>query len=60
MKFEIPDHCLNKLQKQSLDELLRVARGMHYANIVVRINGENRVFEADWIKSIVLEKGNER
>ena len=52
MDYVLPDHCLNEIQHQSIGELLKIAKHSHYINVCVRINGEDRLFEADWIKSL--------
>lgn len=50
--YTLPDHCLNTIQRASLDALLRIAKGAHIIDLRVRINGEDHWFDADWIKSL--------
>jgi hypothetical protein len=44
---------LNEPQMESLYKLAKAVRGMHYANIVVRNNGQDVHFEADWLKHLM-------
>ena len=48
---------INKLQQASIEALVRRCKKAHHVDIVVRINGEYEVFQADWIKH--LEKIDE-
>lgn len=47
---------LSELQVQSLRRLSERARGAHYADIVLRINGRDETtgFEADWLKHLIF------
>lgn len=57
--IQIPLHCLNKLQMDSIREMLKKAPHMHYADVVMRIDGQDIKFQADWIKSMVLPQDKE-
>lgn len=50
MVINIPEKHLNELQQESINNLIRDAKGMHYATILMRINGEDRTFQVDWLK----------
>jgi len=43
---------LNELQIAGLHRLVRMLKGMHYADIVVRTGAQDHYFEADWLKHI--------
>lgn len=52
MVFELACKDLNYLQIDSLLKLIRMAKHAHHIDVVVRINGEDQLFQADWIKHI--------
>jgi hypothetical protein len=41
---------INDLQQASIEQLVRMAKHAHFVNVRVRIDGEWRELEADWIK----------
>lgn len=43
---------LNEPQKVTIERLSKILPIAHYTNIVVRIDGQDEVYEADWLKSI--------
>jgi len=43
---------INDLQQSSIERLVRISKQAHFVNVRVRINGEWREFEADWIKHL--------
>jgi hypothetical protein len=45
------DH-INFLQDASIEKLVQVCKQAHYVDVDVRINGENRRYQADWIKHL--------
>lgn len=45
------DH-INKFQQSSIMTLVKLAKAAHYVDVVVRINGEYRVIQADWLKHL--------
>ncbi len=46
----IPLDELNEWQRETIGRLLETVRGMHYADIVVRRDGKDWGFEADFLK----------
>ncbi len=54
MIFRIDDKSLSEPAKKTLLEVLRVSKGAHMTDIDMRINGEDKRFEADWIKYIEI------
>ena len=42
-------------QLKTIRELALVLPGAHYADIRVRTGGENRIYEADWLKHLLAE-----
>ena len=57
MKLEIDEICLNPLTKSDIEEI--TAGGLndaHMIDIVVRRNGRDEWYEADWIKYLKLAK----
>ena len=52
MKFVIDSSDLNDLQIESIRKLIEIKDVIHYINITVRVNGEDRIFEGDWLKNI--------
>jgi hypothetical protein len=47
---------INELQQASIEKLVTLCAGAHMIDVVVRYEGEDRRFQADWIKH--LEKRN--
>jgi len=50
--WQLPAGKINELQQTSIERLVRMAKQAHFVNVRVRINGEWREFEADWIKHL--------
>lgn len=48
----LPAEKINSLQQESLLDLVRLCKGAHFTNVRIRINGEWREVEADWIKHL--------
>lgn len=48
--WTVPHHCINRLQQASIKTVVDAAKAAHYVDIVLRINGEYKVIQADWIK----------
>ncbi|BAW19184.1 hypothetical protein [Ralstonia phage RP31] len=46
----LPRSAINDLMQASVDRLIDRAKRAHFTNVDVRINGQNEIFEADWIK----------
>ena len=43
---------VNQPQLDSLRELSKIEPGWHFCNLKVRVNGQWREFEADWVRDI--------
>ena len=56
MLIEIPDNSINHFVKDTLIKTIDLAKCAHYTDIDMRINGENKSFEADWIKYMKVIK----
>ena len=50
--WRLPEHCINKLQQQSIEELVKRCKLAHHVDIILRIDGKYESFQADWIKSL--------
>ncbi len=46
---------VSELQIETLERMLKIAKGSHWIDITMRANGENFAFQADWLKNAVLE-----
>lgn len=44
---------INDIQCESVDKQIAICKQAHYTDLDVRINGQNQVHEADWIKHMV-------
>ena len=56
---------LNKLQLQSMQEAAKLEPGWHSCDLIIRYNGKDEIFEADFMRSffeairnLPLEKAN--
>jgi hypothetical protein len=54
--IEIPDDKINDLQFQSIKDLLRMLKQAHFTDIRVRIYGEYKIVQADWLKHMRFPK----
>ncbi len=45
---------INEFQRQTMGAVLKACKHAHYTNIILRINGRDDVYEADWLKHFVL------
>ncbi len=45
---------MNHLQFQTLAEMQRLIKGCSHIDLLVRINGENKMLEADFLKDLIL------
>jgi hypothetical protein len=54
MKLELPDENINELQRRSIIRLIDRLKHAHMTDVVIqsRINAEDKVFEADWLKHL--------
>ena len=55
MLLKLPDDSVNDQVRDGLRETIKLARNAHYTDVVVRIGGEDRRMEADWIKYLEIE-----
>lgn len=46
----LPADAINELQQDSIKELVEAAKRAHFCDVVLRIQGEDVRFEADWLK----------
>lgn len=42
-------------KEETIKQLKEILPGAHYTNIVVRFNGQDRVFEADWLLELLTQ-----
>lgn len=45
----LPEETVNSLVVDSIERLIKLCKAAHTADIKVRVNGEDRWFEADWL-----------
>jgi hypothetical protein len=43
---------INGLQQASMEKLVRMGKGAHHIDVIVRYEGKEYRFEADWIKHL--------
>lgn len=51
--FVLTDEKINDLQIKSVQTLIDRAKRAHYVDVVIRINGKDEHYQADWIKHMV-------
>lgn len=56
MKITIDDRHLNEPMKKGMKKTISAAKHAHFTNVKIRINGEWREYEADWIKHIKIDE----
>ena len=58
MIISIPDEHLNDMQRNSIKRMLSYAKNMSSADVYVRIDGRDELFEADYLNhaKIIDEK----
>lgn len=47
---------LNEPQRQTLKGIRRLLPGAHFVDIKIRINGQDKWFEADFLKDLLSEE----
>jgi hypothetical protein len=52
MKLDLPDESVNELQRRSIIKLIDTLKWSKSADIVVRKDGQDHRFEADWLKHL--------
>lgn len=50
MKYIIDTENLSQPALETMIHTINLSRQAHMTNVDMRINGENKIFEADWIK----------
>lgn len=45
----------NKPQRKTIEELLKLLPSAHHVDVVVRIDGQDKYFEADWLYAYLRE-----
>ena len=55
MRLHIDDRKINRLQRQSIAELVTRAKHAHITDVVMRINGKEVRVQADWLKHLTLD-----
>jgi hypothetical protein len=54
----IPDAHLNSMQVETIYRLIQATKyGASFINVVARVDGVNRMWEADWIKHMRVAEG---
>jgi len=48
--WKLSGEHINSVQQASIEELVRLSKLAHFVDIRVRINGEFRWLQADWLK----------
>lgn len=56
IRLKLRDDMINDLQRDSIVQLVKRAKAAHYANIVLRINGNDEIIQADWLKHLTFAK----
>lgn len=46
---------LNEPQRETLNRIKGMIPGSHWLNLIVRYEGENYLFEADFLKNLILK-----
>ena len=57
MKLDLPDECVNELQRRSIIRLIEMLKWSKSADILVRKDGQDHRFEADWLKHLSFSNG---
>ena len=48
----LPADAINELQQSSMEKMMRLCPGSHHIDVIVRYEGQDKRFEADWIKHL--------
>jgi hypothetical protein len=48
----LTDRSINDLQVLSIDRLIKRCGAAHHVNVQIRINGQDEIHEADWLKHL--------
>lgn len=49
----LPRHWVNAMQINSINKLISTAKNAHFVDVHMRVNGEKKQFQADWIKHLI-------
>jgi hypothetical protein len=49
-RFVLESEHINGIQADTIRKLIQKAKGAHTTDIVMRINGQEHRFQADWLK----------
>lgn len=50
--YVITDENINSLQAASIGKLIQRCKHAHHTDLVIRINGKDEHYEADWVKHL--------
>lgn len=50
--WRLTDEHINELQVADIDHLVARCRRAHYVDLVIRINGRDEHYQADWLKHL--------
>lgn len=59
MRLELSDYYVNELQRRSIIRLVDRLKHAKSIDIHCRINGEDKVLEADWLKHLTFDNGEQ-
>lgn len=51
------EHDFNKLQLETIDKIKSMLNDCHHIDIIIRHNGKDKLFEADFLKQLMRNKG---
>jgi hypothetical protein len=54
MELEIEETALNDIMKENISEAIEVCKAARSTDIRIRVNGEYRYYEADWLKYLTI------
>lgn len=50
LTYTIDTGHINQMQLESMRAAIKASRGAHHTDICMRINGQDRTWQADWLK----------
>lgn len=50
--WQLSGEKINHLQQASMENLTHLAKHAHFVDVRIRINGEDRWFQVDWLKHL--------
>lgn len=51
----LPANAINELQQASMEKMVGLCHASHHIDVIVRYEGQDKRFEADWIKHLVKQ-----